>query len=102
MNKPQKVRAIYLELKAALGCSYPDSELLEAAAKTVETLSRVTYSGPKASIAEHDRSFRSLGVDTALADGGWRILSHEKELMNNYYMQADPDFSEPGFVFENY
>ena len=94
MNRPQKVRAIFQELKSALGSEIPTTELLEAASAMVSIHDRVTDSTPKASIADNDRSFESIETGIAMADGGWRVMDKERELMRNFYMQNDSEYAE--------
>ena len=96
MNRPQKVKAIYLELKAALGSDISERELLEAAASVLDIHYALSDTSPKASIAENNRSFESLELYRAIDDGGWEIMNRERELMKNFYMQSDSDYSDQG------
>ena len=77
MNRAQQVRAVYAELRHALGPAVPARMLLRCAAEIVaqhHALSApVTDPAPRPS-----RSFVSVPLDLAFRDGGWRVLEHER------------------------
>jgi hypothetical protein len=81
MNKPAKVRAIYHELRAAVGDEFPANELLQAAGKLVE-LASVEDLEAVASIREPRPTREELPVDKAIADGGWLLLSQGSNIIN--------------------
>ena len=85
MNNVRKIREIYQELKIALGESESDGDLLRAASELVLSFRNEVEIKPVASTAENARDFSSLDVSAAMADGGWRILNHERDLMREYY-----------------
>ena len=78
MNRPAQIRAIFAELRSALGESYSDRELLKlahsiilayaAAGKVDDDVVEAIKSG---------RSFFATPLDEAMEDGGWRVLDFE-------------------------
>jgi len=81
MNKATKVRVIYRELRTTLGEQVPAGEILQAATKLVE-LDDAEKFGAVRSIREQRATFEELPLDVALADGGWRVLSRESNIIN--------------------
>jgi hypothetical protein len=77
MNKSNKVRAVYAELRRTLPPSYSARRILEIAYLFVE----------QATDEREDRSFRTGSmdfrgfsrrpIDVAIADGGWQVLEFE-------------------------
>ena len=81
MNRPNLIRSIYAELREVASDVANDAELLKVAAAVVEA------ADPDAHGNLRHLSGRTGGVpfdrwalDTAMADGGWRILRYETEL----------------------
>jgi hypothetical protein len=76
MNRPQRVRAVFQELRQTVGDRFSARELLEQASALVELLidenadplyrERMTDSVP----------FEERDLHDAMADGGWRVLNH--------------------------
>lgn len=97
MRDAAKVIAIYRELRQALGGEAPSSEVLACAASLVELFS-IEDGIPKFDDAVERLPFDMLPVDAALADGGWRVLSHEWNSMDwddDYGCRgASPRFNE--------
>ena len=76
MNRPQKVKEVYRELRMMLGEEFPAHELLESAALLVEIVgddNKITAS----QLQDFWVPIKEQAVDEAIADGGWKILSHE-------------------------
>lgn len=80
MRQSEKVRAVYAELRRAVGPRAPAAEVLACAASLVE-LFAVDEGMPAYEIREGREPFDCLPVDRVLADGGWRMLAREWGLM---------------------
>jgi hypothetical protein len=76
MNRSAKVRAVYAELSDVAGPSIADVDLLTLATNLVE-VSSVDYISPAANDREYGTPFDLWSLDSAFADGGWRILSRQ-------------------------
>jgi len=76
MNRPQQVRAVFQELRQALGNCYSAQELLEQAASLVD-LFTVKDDPSRFELRTGGAPFEEWSLDRAMADGGWRILNHE-------------------------
>ena len=76
MNRPQKIKKVYRELRMELGDEFPAHELLESAALLIgiiEADGLIT--------ADQMEDFwvpiKEIAVDEAISDDGWNILTHE-------------------------
>jgi hypothetical protein len=76
MNRPQKVKAVYQELKLAFGDEYSEAELLESAALLIEVVED-DYSMTFDKLQDFYVPFKEKPVDEAIANDGWNILSIE-------------------------
>lgn len=76
MNRPQRVRAVFEELRRSLGHRFSARELLEQAASLVD-LFRVKDDPSRFELRTGGVPFEEWSLDRAMADGGWRILHHE-------------------------
>lgn len=75
MTSSKKVKAIYAELRAALGSEISMREAMETAAMLVD----LSYQDPDADVSAYDAPIRTqMAVDTSFSDGGWRNLNREK------------------------
>jgi hypothetical protein len=81
MNRPTKLRAIYQELRTALGDQVPAGEILYSATKLVELATEENL-GVLTSLREPRPTREELPVDEAISDGGWRLLSQEGSIIN--------------------
>jgi hypothetical protein len=76
MNRPQKIKKIYRELRMMLGNEYPDYELLKSANLLIEI-----YEDDEPITLDQLKSFgiqfKDREVDEAIKDGGWRLMSDE-------------------------
>ena len=76
MNRPQKIKKIYHELRMVLGDEYPDYELLESTSLLIEI-----YEDDEPINLDQLKSFgiqfKEREVDEAIKDGGWRLISDE-------------------------
>ncbi|MCC6135187.1 MAG: hypothetical protein LM550_15245 [Candidatus Contendobacter sp.] len=75
MNRPQQVRAIFQELRQAVGDQFSAGELLARAASLVD-LFTVNDDPFRLEPLEEPQPFEEWSLDVAMADGGWRILNH--------------------------
>ncbi len=79
MNRPDRVRKVYGELRRALGDQFPSHEILRTAARLVDIFDgREGHSGIRHGAPRP--TFEELPLDKAFADGGWRILARESSL----------------------
>ena len=76
MNQSAKVRAIYQELRQAVGVTASAAEILSCAASLVELFSSED-DVPTSEFSEERQPNYMLPVDVALANSGWRMLSRE-------------------------
>ena len=76
MNRPQKVKAVYQELKLAFGDEYSEQELLESAALLIEVVED-DYSMTFEKLQEFYVPYKEKPVDEIIANDGWNILSIE-------------------------
>ena len=81
MNRSQKVKQVYRELREAVGEEFPAIELLQTAAQLVEI---VNDDGPitGARLQGSRPIFDEKPVDQIMADGGWRVLAREGNWIN--------------------
>ena len=76
MNRPQRVRAVFQELRQTVGDRFGARELLEQAASLVD-LFAVKDDPSRFELRTGGVPFEEWSLDRAMADGGWRILNHE-------------------------
>ena len=80
MNRPTRIRTLYNEIRETLGFEVSSKEALQLAAHLVDVVDdRDTSAG--ADVREQRATFDELPVDQAIADGGWRVLNQENELI---------------------
>ena len=80
MNRPTRIRTLYIEIRETLGSEITSKEALQLAAPLVDVVDdRDDSSG--ANILEQRATFDELPVDQAIADGGWKVLNRENELI---------------------
>ena len=81
MNRPKMVRSIYAEFRHAAADEGSPEELLRAATGLVDLLKPLPQSVASGmSFRTGGLSFEEWDLDRAMADGGWRVLRHEREL----------------------
>ncbi len=92
MNRPDRVRKVYGELRRALGDQFPSHEILRTAARLVDIFDdRKGYSGIRHGAPRP--TFEELPLDKAFADGGWRILSRESNQFAELYSEDPRDLT---------
>lgn len=79
MRKPAQIRAIYAELRQMLGEEAPAGDLLKIAHLFLRAYSDTPDELREFGVAGESRPFLTLPVDEAMSDGGWRILTFERE-----------------------
>ena len=76
MNRPQKIKKVYRELRMMLGDEYADYELLKSASLLIEI-----YEDDEPITLDQLKSFGiqfiDREVDEAIKDGGWKLISNE-------------------------
>ena len=81
MNRPTRIRTLYNEIRETLGSEISSKEALQLAAHLVDVADdRDVPSG--ANVREQRATFDELPVDQAIADGGWKVLNRENEVIN--------------------
>lgn len=81
MNRPKRVRQVYAELQLAVGDLATASELLQAAADIVALLDPAVPAAPQFRLHVGGLPFEQWALDVAMADGGWRVMSHESDVI---------------------
>jgi hypothetical protein len=93
LNRPQKLREVFAELKETFGKQLPAGELIRLATALIEAYQTIDIEQyGDFGYATRDPFF-IWDVDKAMRDGGWRILSFERkagmelsdELPDNYW-----------------
>jgi hypothetical protein len=72
MNRPQRVRAVYQELRHASHGSVASGDLLDYAAQLVDSFFKEET--PRFDLRLGGRPLDVWGLDAVFADGGWRVL----------------------------
>ncbi len=92
MNRSQKVRKVYAELRNAPGLNISSERILKLAARLVDIYDdRIDLTG--LFLDGGRRTFKEYGVDEAISDGGWRILQKEGYWVNDLYDGENQDYS---------
>ena len=84
INRPEKVRRVYTELRRAAPEDISAQDLLRISAKLV-ALSEGRGGRPLARQGAPRPTFEELPLDKALNDGGWRVMEHESRRMAQLY-----------------
>jgi len=79
MRKPGQIRVIYAELRQMLGDEVAAGDLLKIANLFLRAYSDPPDELKEFGVAGDSRPFLTLPVDEAMSDGGWRILSFERD-----------------------
>ena len=89
MNRPQKVRRIYGELRRALGTVAEPSELLECAAMLV-SISEKQVGVPRCATNEGRTPFEELPLDQLYERWPWKVVCQEVRVEDDYEGREDP------------
>jgi len=89
MNRPQKVRQVYIELRRALGPAAEPSELLECAAMLV-SISEKQVGVPRCATSESRTPFEELPLDQLYARWPWKLVCQEVRVEDDYEAREDP------------
>lgn len=73
MQRSKKVNAIYAELRQALGDLASPAEIFEFATELIE-IAGADSTEPRFDLRVGVPQFEDWPVDSALADGGWRLM----------------------------
>ena len=76
MQKPQKIREIYAELKSACGGVMSPGELLECASLIVSASEDTLYE-PKVELRTGRVPFSELPLDQVIENYPWKVVSRE-------------------------
>ena len=76
MSRPQQIRAVFQELRQALGDQFSAGDLLKRAASLVD-LFTVKDDASRFELRTGGVPFDEWNLNAAMADGGWRILNYE-------------------------
>jgi hypothetical protein len=82
MTRPQLVREVYFELRRSMAGRATPREMLESAAALVALFTQPEDYGPRFDLRTGGLPFDEWALDTAFADGGWRVLGHETHLQD--------------------
>jgi hypothetical protein len=90
MNRPNKIRKVYKELRHSLGGEIPSQEVLKHAASLVDIFDDRDHA-PLIHLHTQRATFDELPLDEAFADGGWRVMRRESNWMNDIYSDEPSD-----------
>ena len=93
VNRPSQIREVYLELRRIFGGQLNAGEVLRLAALIVKAYREPETLDPTFDDEYGRLPFVALELDTAMEDGGWRILEYEgrrgmaltDDLPDNYF-----------------
>jgi hypothetical protein len=88
MSRTKLIRQIYFELHSALGARASRQEILRCAVEIVR-LHRGERVEPRPNFRTGGIPFSMWSLDRAFADGGWRVLSYER----NYAYEMEEEES---------
>ena len=94
MNRPQKIRSIYEELKHSIGIEHSDKDLLLLASDIVSNYEKSTDKTPNFSLRLGYIPFEQQELPDVFADGGWKVMSYETELMTHFYADHRDEISD--------
>jgi hypothetical protein len=77
MNRMKQVEQIYAVLRRSLDPSFSAKEALEIAQLMVESYRQTKRDEAREYLEAEPKSFRTLALDEAFADGGWGVLDFE-------------------------
>lgn len=89
MNRPQKVKRIYIELRRSLGPEAEPSELLECAAMLVN-ISDKQVGTPRSATNEGRTPFEELPLDQLYERWPWKLVCQEVLVEDDYKVREDP------------
>jgi hypothetical protein len=79
MNRPAQIRAIFAELRSALGETHSDRELLRLAHSIILAYTAAGKVDDDIADTLQSNSFFSSPIDEAMQDGGWQVLDFESK-----------------------
>ena len=89
MNRPQKVKRVYVELRQALGPIAEPSELLECAAMLVN-ISEKQVGVPRCATHEGRTPFEELPLDQLYSRWPWKLVCQEVRVEDDFEVREDP------------
>lgn len=104
LTRQNLIRKIYAELRASVPVGESSSDLLRAA----NEIAAVFLANPegrqsRATYPNGGTPFEFWSVDSAMADGGWRLLRTESEIVHSIFSDSAPanDFVVDQWLQEN-
>ena len=97
MNNAAKVRQVYHELRKTVGEDTTANEVLQHAHSLVKLFSDEVIA-PECSLRSGGVAIENQSLDTAFADGGWRIFQYEMKHNGSYYSGEDWDGVHPDLL----
>ena len=89
MNRPQKVKQVYAELRRTLGPAAKPSELLECAA-TLVSISEKQVGVPRCATNEGRTPFEELPLDQLYTRYPWKLVCQEVRIDDDYATNENP------------
>ena len=89
MNRPQKVKKVYIELRRVLGPTAEPSELLECAAMLV-SVSEKQVGVPRCATNGGRTPFEELPLDQLYERWPWKLVCQEVRVEDDYAVREDP------------
>lgn len=83
MNRARQIASVYRELRGAVGPEIPAREVLACAASLVELFGG-SLDAPAFELHTGGLPFDGWATDTALSDGGWRVLARQTPFFGDY------------------
>jgi hypothetical protein len=80
MSRPSRIKQLYHEIRETLGSEICSKEALQLAAHLVDVADGRDVL-PGGLFGEQRATFDELPVDEAIADGGWRLLNRERDIV---------------------
>lgn len=85
MTRGKAIRALYAELRRALGDTHAAADLLVLARRLLDLHECEDGEDGYAFGASGGIAFAALPLDAAMADGGWRVLRREAGMLEALY-----------------
>jgi hypothetical protein len=88
MNRTGRIKQLYHEIRDTMGSEISSKEALQLAAHLVDVADGRDVI-PGELFREQRATFDELPVDEAIADGGWRILNRERDIVRALFDGED-------------
>jgi hypothetical protein len=91
MSRPSRIKQLYHEIRESLGSEISSKEALQLAAHLVDVADGRDVI-PFDTFRDQRATFEELPVDEAIADGGWRVLNREKDIVRSLFGSDEPSY----------